>query len=388
VPRTSPIRAAILVCALGALSESLFYTALAPLLPGIGRDLDLSHTLAAVLVAGYAIGYVIGALPGYALTSRYAPRTAGALGIALVALGTAGFAAGGDLPVLLGARILVGAGAVVAYTGLLAAAAEIGGLEARGSAIGRVYAGSAAGGALGPLAGAAADAVGRGPVFASLAGLQTIVAVLIARLPATPPIGAMPLRSVLAQVRYRRVRIGLWITAIPGFTLGVLTVSGSYRIAELGGTSLAIAIGFSGIAVINVFLNPRIGNLSDRLGRERPTAIALSGAAIALLAIILAAFEVSTIALIALTGALMMSIGGPGLALIGDEIARRGGDPAQATLLMNLFWGPTAALGAIAAGIFHDAVGAVLAFGMLAAVAAVSAAVVYRESRVPRTASG
>lgn len=386
MPRAAPIRAAILVCALGALSESLFYTALAPLLPGIGRELDLSHTLAAILVAGYAIGYVIGTLPGYALTSRYAPRTAGALGIALVALGTVGFAVGGDLPVLLGARILVGAGAVVAYTGLLAAAAEISGPDARGSAIGRVYAGSAAGGALGPLVGAAADAAGRGPVFAGLAGLQTIVAVLIARLPATPPIGAMPLRSVLGQVRYRRVRIGLWITAIPGFTLGVLTVSGSYRIAELGGTSLAIAIGFSGIAVINVFLNPRIGNLSDRLGRERPTAIALSGAAIALLAIILAAFEVSTIALIALTGALMMTIGGPGLALIGDEIARRGGDPAQATLLMNLFWGPTAAVGAIAAGIFHDAVGAELAFGMLGVVAVLSAIVVYRAYHEARTA--
>lgn len=379
------LRAVLLICALGALSESLFYTALAPLLPRIDSELGLSHTLAGLLVAGYAIGYILGTLPGYALASRRAPRTAGAVGIALVALGTAGFAFGDALAVLLGARILVGMGAVIAYTGLLATAAEVSGPDARGSAIGRVYAGSAAGGAAGPLIGAAADAAGRGLVFSVVAGAQAIVALLIARLPATPPVGAMPIRAVLAQVRYRRVRIGLWITAIPGFTLGVLTVSGSYRISELGGTSLAIGIAFSGIAIINVFLNPRMGRISDRVGRERPTAIALVSATVAIAVIILAAIEFSTIALIALTGALMVTIGGPGLALIGDEIAHRGGDPAQATLLMNLFWGPTAAIGAIAAGVFHDAIGAVAALAMLGVVALVSAAVVYRERHMART---
>ena len=373
------LRAVLFVCALGALSESLFYTALAPLLPRIDVDLGLSHTLAGLLVAGYAIGYIIGTLPGYALAARYSPRTAGAIGIALVALGTAGFAFADVLPLLLTARILVGMGAVITYTGVLAVAADVSGPDARGHAIGRVYAGSAAGGAAGPLIGALADAAGRGPIFAFVAIAQTIVAVLIARLPATPPVAAMQLRDVLTQVRYRRVRIGLWITAIPGFTLGVLTVSGSYRIAELGGTSLAIGIAFSGIAVINVFLNPRIGHLSDRIGRERPAAIALICAAVAITVIVLTAIEVSTIALIAMTGALMTTIGGPGLALVGDEIARRGGDPAQATLLMNLFWGPTAAVGAVAAGIFHDAIGAAAALGMLGVVALISAAVVYRE---------
>jgi DHA1 family inner membrane transport protein len=377
-------RAAILLCALGAMAESLFYTALAPILPAIDEQLGITHTLAGVLVAGYAIGYVLGTYPGYWLAMRTAPRTAGAAGVALVALGTLGFAAADDYPLLLAARVFVGAGSVIVYTGVLAAAADMAGAEARGSAIGRVYAGSAAGGAVGPLVGAAAQAAGRGVVFGLVAVGQVAVALLLSRLPASAPLRGASLREMLAHTRHRRVRLGLWITAVPGFAMGVLTVAGSYRIAELGGTSLAIAAAFSGIAVINVFLNPRIGRLSDRVGRERPVALTLLVAAAMLVAIALAAFEASTIVLIAMTGALMTAIGGPGLAMVGDEIARHGGDPAQATFLMNLSWGPTAVVGAIAAGVFHGHVGAELALALLCAVALATAAVVFRDRHAHR----
>jgi MFS family permease len=163
--------------------------------------------------------------------------------------------------------------------------------------------------------------------------------------------------------------MGLWITAVPGFALGVLVLSGTYRLHELGATSQIIAIAFTGIAIINVFVNPRIGRASDRLGRRTPISLALLVAAIALGLLAAAAFEVPTVILIAIAGAVMLAVAGPGLALVGDEIHANGGDPSHATFLMNMTWGPAAALGALLAGLAHGHTGAELSLIGLGVVA-------------------
>ena len=176
----------------------------------------------------------------------------------------------------------------------------------------------------------------------------------------------------------QRVRTGLWITSVPGFALGVLTLSGTYRLNEVGASSTIIAIAFSGIAVINIFVAPRIGKASDRLGRRKPLILALIVATIAIFLIAAASFEVSTVVLIAIAGAFMLAIAGPGLALVGDGVRELGGDPAHGTFLMNMFWGPAAALGAVSAGLVHGSIGAEVSLLMLAVVAASSVVLVRR----------
>lgn len=370
--RISNLRLAVLICALGALSESLFYTALAPLLTQLDDQLDFGHEQAGLLVAGYAIGYWLGAYPAYRLAARVGPRSTAVIGVGLVAVATLCFAIGDSFATLMLARILVGIGSVVAYTGLLAAAGAIAGNDQRGMAIGTVYSGSAAGSAVGPLIGTLAVEFGRGPVFAGVAAGQAIVAGLLSRLPTTPNTEHAPMRVMWHYLSSGKVRTGLWITSVPGFALGVLTLSGTYRLDEMGASSTIIAIAFSGIAIINVFVAPRIGQASDRLGRRKPLMLALIVAAIAIGLIAAIAIEISTIALIAIAGAFMLAVAGPGLALIGDGVHELGGDPAHATFLMNVMWGPAAALGAISAGFTHGAVGAEISLIMLGAVAVVS----------------
>ncbi|MGI9187550.1 MAG: MFS transporter, partial [Gaiellales bacterium] len=292
--------------------------------------------------------------------------------VGCVAIATLGFALGETFPVLMVARLLVGVGSVIAYTGQLAAAGAIAGREQRGMAIGTVYSGSAAGSAIGPLIGTVAVEVGRGPVFAAVAAGQAVIAGLISRLPTVPNTEHAPMRTMWHYLSSAKVRTGLWITSVPGFALGVLTLSGTYRLDEMGASSTIIAIAFSGIAVINVFVAPRIGKASDRLGRRRPLMLALTVAAIAVFLIIAASFEISTVALIAVAGAFMLAVAGPGLALVGDGVHELGGDPAHATFLMNMFWGPAAALGAISAGLVHGSAGAELSLLMLAIVAVAS----------------
>lgn len=369
-PRTATL--AILICALGALSESLFYTALAPLLTQLDDALGYGHEQAGLLVAGYAIGYWLGTYPASWLSARIGPRTTGALGVSGVALATLGFALGDSFVTLLGARLLVGVGSVIAYTGLLAMAAALAGESERGLAIGTVYSGSAAGSAVGPLVGSLAVTLGRGPVFCAVAAAQAVVAGLCSRLPRVANTEHVSMRAIGRYLSSGKIRTALWITSVPGYALGVLTLSGTYRLDEIGAGATAIAIAFSGIAVINVFLAPRIGQASDRLGRRRPLLLALGVSAFAILLMLGATLKVPTVALIAIAGAFMLAVAGPGLALVGDGVHDLRGDPAHAIILMNLCWGPAAALGAITAGMVHGARGAVLSLLLLAIVAAVS----------------
>jgi predicted MFS family arabinose efflux permease len=376
--RITNLRLAILICALGAMSEALFYTALAPMLTTLDDEFGFKQDKAGLLVAGFAIGYWLGAYPAYRLAARFGPRATATIGIGMVAIATLGFAVGDTFAVLMVARIIVGAGSVTAYTGLLAAAGAMAGSEQRGGAIGTVYSGSAAGSAVGPLIGSLAVEFGRGPVFTVVAGGQALVAALLTRLPTVPNTEHAPMREMWSYLSSKKVRTGLWITSVPGFALGVLTLSGTYRLDEIGAGSTIIAIAFSGIAVINVFVAPRIGKASDRLGRRKPLMLALVVAAIAIFLIVAVAFEVSTVALIAIAGAFLLAVAGPGLALVGDGIHDLGGDPAHGTFLMNVTWGPAAALGAISAGLVHGSVGAERALLLLCAVAVISLVIVRR----------
>ncbi len=352
--------------------EALFYSALAPLLPTLDDEFSFAHDRAGLLVAGYAIGYWLGAYPAYRIAARYGPRATATLGVLIVALATFGFAVGDTFAFLMTARVLVGVGSVLAITGLLSAAAAIAGQKNRGMAIGTVFSGSAAGYAVGPFVGTLSVEFGRGTVFTAVAIGQAIVGGLLSRLPTMPNTEHATMRVMCGYLRSSRVRLGLWITSLPGFALGVLTLSGTYRLDELGASSTIIAIAFSGMAVINVFVAPRIGKASDRIGRRKPLMLSLIVSTFAILIMVATAFEVSTIVLIAIAGAFMLTIAGPGLALVGDGIAREGGDPAHAAFLMNVCWGPAAALGAISAGLVHGAAGAEISLLMLAAVAALS----------------
>ena len=373
-------RRAILICSLGAMSESLIYTALAPLLDQLDGAEGFNHEQAGLLVAGYAIGYWLCSLPAYFLVERIGSRTTAVLGVTAVSVATLLFARCDSFPMLMAARLLVGMGSVLAYSGVLIVAGAMAGPDDRGGAIGTVYSGSAAGSSIGPLFGSLASFMGRSPVFTAVGVAQAFIALLLTHLPQPSAVRLPSLRAVLRNLQVRQVRLGLWITSIPGFALGILTVSGTYRLHELRASSMLVAIAFSGIALLNIVLAPRLGQASDRYGRRDPLTLALVVTAIAIALMAATSLKLSTVVLISIGGAFMLAVAGPGLALIGDGISLNGGDTAGATLLMNLFWGPAAALGAISAGLVHGALGAEWSFLLLTAVAAVSIIPVRRDA--------
>jgi MFS family permease len=368
----------VIVCALAALAESLFNATIAPMLPSIARQFGLSHTMGGALVAAFAVGFAVGTYPALRLTSTMGPRATTVIGTACVAAGMLCFAVGAPDGLLFAGRGLAGFGSVVIYSGGIALAMNGVGDEHRGATIGTIYSGSYVGAAVGPLIGTAATVLGRSPVFGLMASAPLVVTALLFRLRPVVAAAAVNLVAIRGYLRSGRVRLGLWITSLPAFGGGVIVVSGAYRLDEAGASALMIGIAYGGMAVMTAILEPIVGRVSDTWGRRPPLMVLMLLSAIAMSMLIPIHERVALVALIAVAGSVFSVVDGPGFALVGDGVESLGGNDTTTTFLVNLSWGPSAALGAIIAGVCHDAVGAGLSFGVLAAVIAFSAGLVYR----------
>src|SRR5438105_10308144 len=64
--------------------DTMFYAAVVPLLPTLTRELHLTKASAGVLTAGYAVGTLVGSIPGGMLAERAGARVTLYTGLALM----------------------------------------------------------------------------------------------------------------------------------------------------------------------------------------------------------------------------------------------------------------------------------------------------------------
>ena len=116
--------------------DSMFYAAIAPLLPALARELHLSKLSAGVMTASYPIGTLAGSLPGGILAVRAGPKATVCAGLALLACSTVAFGFLSSAPALDAARFVEGLGGACSWAGGLAWIIAEAAPERRGGLIG------------------------------------------------------------------------------------------------------------------------------------------------------------------------------------------------------------------------------------------------------------
>src|SRR5947209_19995688 len=115
--RTSRERRLVWVVGAVVFVDTMFYAAIAPLLPTLAHELHLSKLSAGVMTAGYPAGTLIGALPGGILAVRVGPKRAVFVGLALLALSTLAFGFLENVLLLDLARFVEGLGGACTWAG-------------------------------------------------------------------------------------------------------------------------------------------------------------------------------------------------------------------------------------------------------------------------------
>lgn len=379
-PRPKVSRGLVALVSAIAFFESLFLTALAPLLPEFKSDLDLSTSEAGVLVAMFPLGVVIAVIPTALVSARLGVKPTLVGGLVLLAAASVGFGVFDSYGALLADRFVQGAAGATVWAAAMVWLIETVPAERRGEMMGTALGAGAAGQIMGPLLGGIAAAAGLAPTFAGVTAV--VIGLTFAALRfAAPPAGPRRTLQFRPALTSPRVINGVWLVGVPGIILGAISTLGPLQLEDLGWGTGGIATTFGIAAAGGVLIRPLVGRWSDRVGRMRPLQVGFL-------------VSVATMALLALVGSPWLAAGllatmlmtvsfclAPGFALLSDECQALGVGQVVGIAVINLAWTVPVIVGSAAGGAAAQAVGRPATYVFLAAIALVGVFALARQLR-------
>ena len=342
------------------LVDTMFFTALTPLLPHYVDKLDLGKGAAGVLQSMYPLGALLASVPGGMAAARFGVKPTVLIGLTLLAVTTTAFGLAESQWTLDLARFVQGVSSAFSWTGALAWLVAASPPGRRGRLIGSAFGTAIAGALFGPVLGAVAAYTGTGPACGAVAALAVVLAAAAWRMPAATPDEPQPVRMLFRSLLVRRIQIPMWLCLLPALLFGNLSVLAPLRLSDLGWSAAAVGGTYLVMAAVEASWAPILGRAADHFGRLPPLRAALVGATIVsvllpwphspwLLAVVIVA-----------AGFAYGSFWTPAMSMITDESEAVGLDYGYAFALVNIAWAPGqaggAAIGGAVASITSDSV--------------------------------
>jgi MFS family permease len=366
--------------------DTMFYTALAPLLPHFATSYGLGKGGAGVLAALYAAGVLVASVPGGMAASRLGPKKAVLLGVALTALASFAFGLATDKWMLGAARLAQGIGSAFSWAGALAWLVAMAPPQRRGTVIGTTMGAAVFGALLGPVVGAIATVAGVRPTFigVSVAGFA-----LLAWISSRPGVPAHPQPLSVLRRADARLLGALWLLVLPAFLFGVLDVLAPLHLHAEGWGGVAIGAIFLAAAALETALNPLLGRFTDRHGRTLPIRLALLGSIVVSLALAAASAPGVVAALLMVASIVYGAFFTPAMALVADSAERSGIAQGLVFGVMNGAWAVGNVIGPAAGGALAQSVSDAFSYLLMAGicVATLAVATTYSQPRLRPSSS-
>jgi MFS family permease len=372
------MRRLLLMTGAVVLVDTIFFSALTPLLPHYAHGVGLGKTGAGVLAAAYPAGTFIGAVPSGILAARVGVKQTVVAGVSAVAVcillfGLANVAWQLDL-----ARFVQGVASAFSWTGALAWLVMAAPSERRGSMIGVAFAAAAAGALFGPVVGAIASVAGIGLTFGVLAALSLALAIWASVTHAEVPRERQPPSALLRVLGDPDIWLAVWFTTLPALLFGTLAVLAPLRLAALGLGAVAIGGIFLFSAAIESAGMALLGRVTDRRGEVAPLVGGLVASAVVVGLLPWPDRRALLVPVVALSGVAFGALFTPGTTLLSRLADRRGLDHGYSFALLTLAWAPGQTLGSAGSGALASATSDALPYVGLAVACALTLAVLWR----------